>query len=550
MMLAKSIILIVLVGTVCLLGLIKRRRKRIEKQYLEESWGRRIERYRNINHIAKFAAWSSSSHSYNLTPQTLLDIDIESVFAFVDRSETTVGQQCLFSKLVKPSLSLKDLNSLKLANEFFSNDDIQKKARSILSRFERKGTNLIADFFDPELIVIKTKDERVFRFLSALALLCSLLCWLYPVIAIPMLFLFGVNLMIHVVHRHNHSNAIRAIRQVYQLMKTSEKLMKLDSPVDSDQIPAAHGKLTKFQRVYRLLDLGIPSNDVSSILFYGLDLLKAFFLIEVQLLKSANNEIISNKAAVSTYFEYLGKVEIALSVASLNRDNTITTCTPIFSEGGKFHCHGLVHPLVENCVANSIELDEKGAFITGSNMSGKSTFLRTVVLNSVLAQSLNVCFAESISLPLVKSYSSIKIADDLEDAESYYSTEVSVIHEMVLSSVSGSNNLFVIDEIFKGTNTLERIALSKAILNYLHRAGNLVIASSHDLELIELLGEDYRIYHFEESIRDENFHFDYKIKDGPLKAGNAIKLLGVAGFPAEVIDEAESYAGRFKKTVI
>ena len=132
-------------------------------------------------------------------------------------------------------------------------------------------------------------------------------------------------------------------------------------------------------------------------------------------------------------------------------------------------------------------------------------------------------------------------------AKSYYFEEVSIIHEMIKKGKDEFPNLFIIDEIFKGTNTIERVALSKAILQNLSLNNNFVIASSHDLELIELLAENFELYHFTESIINNQLYFDHKIKEGGLKTKNAIKIVEMEGFPIEIIKEATSLAFKQKK---
>ena len=111
-------------------------------------------------------------------------------------------------------------------------------------------------------------------------------------------------------------------------------------------------------------------------------------------------------------------------------------------------------------------------------------------------------------------------------------------------------NLFVLDEIFKGTNTPERIAASKAVLSALARNGNLVFASTHDIELADLLSHEYELYHFCEQIEQNRLHFDFLLKNGMLKHRNAIKLLEVEGYPESVITEANSIQEKFLNTFI
>ena len=100
-------------------------------------------------------------------------------------------------------------------------------------------------------------------------------------------------------------------------------------------------------------------------------------------------------------------------------------------------------------------------------------------------------------------------------------------------------NLFILDEVFKGTNTIERIASAKAILSYLNKKNNLVFVSTHDVELSALLATQYELYHFAEAIENNQFYFDHKLKAGALKTSNAIRILELYNYPAEIIEEAQ-----------
>lgn len=540
------IIVLILIFFILIIGMIvffQYKKKIIEKKLIEDAWGKKIDRLRNFILISKYSEFDKDPISYSLTEQTLSDVDIETLFSFIDRTESAIGQQYLYSKLVNPSISAINLKLRKeYADYFVQNETIRKKAKLILYQFEKKGTASVVNFFNPELTVNKSRFDKYINILTSLAIISMLFFFIYSPVALFMILLFGINLMIHLIFRHNNSDRLKAIRQVYQLIKTSDQLGDLQMPIESKEIPSSNKKLGKFKKTYHFLDFGIPLNDISSVIFYILDLIKSFFLIEVHLLNFSFNEIVKNKEALCQFFIYVGQIEMALATASIKSDKDIVSCVPVFSEESA-HLMGtdLIHPTVRNCIPNSVTLCQKHAFITGSNMSGKSTFLRTIIINSILAQSLNLCFAKRFKSAIFKTFSSIKISDNLKEGTSYYFEEVNIIHEMVLNSESGAKNLFVIDEIFKGTNTVERIALSKAILQYLSSPENVVIASSHDIELVELLGNKFDLYHFTESIINEQLHFDHKIKSGPLGTRNAIKILEMEGFPDEIVDDAKAF---------
>ncbi|HEY0743910.1 MAG TPA: DNA mismatch repair protein MutS, partial [Chryseosolibacter sp.] len=185
---------------------------------------------------------------------------------------------------------------------------------------------------------------------------------------------------------------------------------------------------------------------------------------------------------------------------------------------------------------------------TGSNMSGKTTFLRSMLINSLMAQTIYTCFAASFKTPVLKQYSSIRIQDDVVDGKSLYFQEVHTMHELLKASDEDAPGIFVLDEVFKGTNTVERIAASKAILTYLNKGNNIVLVATHDLELTQLLQSEYDLYHFTEVIENNVLTFDHRIKEGQLRTRNAIRVLELSHYPIKIVSEAQQLSELLSKT--
>ena len=140
-------------------------------------------------------------------------------------------------------------------------------------------------------------------------------------------------------------------------------------------------------------------------------------------------------------------------------------------------------------------------------MAGKTTFMKTIGVNLLLARTLNICLAGSANLPVVEVKTSIKRQDDLEDNKSYYYKEIeSVLEFITLSKISG-NYIFLVDEIFRGTNTNERLSSATAVLNYLCKK-NITMVTTHDLELQEFVDEKFEMYHFMEQVENGVHFFD------------------------------------------
>ena len=174
-------------------------------------------------------------------------------------------------------------------------------------------------------------------------------------------------------------------------------------------------------------------------------------------------------------------------------------------------------------------------------MSGKSTFLRTVGVNAILAQTVNTCLATRYEAPVFMVRSVIGRSDDVAAGRSYYRDEVEAILACVEASRTALPHLFLFDELFRGTSTVERIAAAEATLSELIDSaspGHVVIAATHDRELVALLRETYTPYHFGDRVVADGLAFDYRLRRGPADSWNAIALLEICGAPQRLVQRA------------
>ena len=209
---------------------------------------------------------------------------------------------------------------------------------------------------------------------------------------------------------------------------------------------------------------------------------------------------------------------------------------------------GLYHPLLQEAVANDLNA-KKGVLLTGSNASGKSTFLRAVAVNALLSQTVHTCAAASYEAPFYRIYSSMSLRDDLAGGDSYYMVEIKSI-KRIIDHVGQKNErpvLCFVDEVLRGTNTVERIAASTQIMKKLAAGSALCFAATHDIELTKLLRQEYDNYHFEERIEEDDIFFPYLLMEGPASTRNAIALLRMLQYDEDITDEAEAMAERFLK---
>jgi DNA mismatch repair ATPase MutS len=530
---------LITIAVLFFIGLAKARKKRL-LQKLRDSWGVPKDEDFDFNVIGRFARLESDNAFHKLSDQTINDIDFHKLFAFLDRTTSRVGQQFLYRQVSQPTNSIEDLKKFdESVNLLSKNASLREQIQFDLIKLNSYDAHSISLLLRDKLIE-KPIWHKYIWLNTAFIVTLLLLATKFPAVLIFLLAPIMFNMFLHYWNKNNTFQFVKSFPQLSLLMEVSKRINQLDllrKEIVNDSLLA----LKPFQTKLRLISLGqdgSSSNELSNFANYFTEIIKAIFLVELYALFSLTKELENKKSHIITLFTFVGEIDSAISVASL-RSGKMAICKPSFTESAKqLSTKGLYHPLVRNCVTNDISIDGKGILITGSNMSGKTTFLRTLTINSILAQSIYSCFAESFTTPILKQFSSIRIDDNLEDGKSYYFEEVNVIGSLISEVGNNKQNLFALDEVFRGTNTVERIASAKAILSYLNKGENIVIVSTHDVELAEMLKEEYDLYHFSESVEGKELLFDHTLKDGPLKTRNAITILEIADYPKEIVEEA------------
>lgn len=287
---------------------------------------------------------------------------------------------------------------------------------------------------------------------------------------------------------------------------------------------------------------GNASGDIVGVL---MDYVRMVFHVDLikfnRMLKFLRDHVEDVDALIGT----LGYLETTAAVWIFRQSLNNGWCVPEFAEGERISLKEGYHPLLHEPVKNSITA-ERGVLLTGSNASGKSTFLKTVAVNAVLAQTVHTCAADGYSAPFFHVYSSMALRDDLDSGESYYIVEIKALKRILDAAAAGERPvLCFVDEVLRGTNTVERIAASTQILQSLGSAGIFCFAATHDIELTDLLGNDYDNYHFEEDVREGDIFFSYRLYSGKATTRNAIRLLELMGYDEEIIERASRQAEHF-----
>lgn len=192
-------------------------------------------------------------------------------------------------------------------------------------------------------------------------------------------------------------------------------------------------------------------------------------------------------------------------------------------------------------VLNDFELSQLGeiGIITGSNMSGKSTFLRTVGLNMALAYAGGPVNASAFTLQRYRLFSSMRVTDSVTDGISFFYAEVRRLRDLLeaLADNEAIPVFFLIDEIYRGTNNRERLKGSRAYIRAVAGMNGLGLISTHDLELVSVAKNSNQVqnFHFRDDIKNHRMHFDYTLRPGPCPTTNALKIMAMEGLPVDDI---------------
>ena len=519
------------------------RKKRLEKFRLRliENWGKpKKGEYYNFFIIARY--FENNKHkkqAYHLiSEKSKIDLDIDEIFKFIDRTSSKIGQQYLYYKLRTIS-TIENLMKFDSLTVLFEID----KTLSINCQLSLSQLNSNESYYLEELIngkqIEKPKIIWLIQLLSFLSFISIIFAFFYPIFALLLIPVLSINMFFHYRNKGNINYYLNGVRQLSVSLKVSKELLGLPKIKSHFQDFSFIRKIDSIKLKTEFIafekNLG---NEFAVFFWLVIELVKILFNIEYLIFFSFIKDISKEKKSIEKMFQFIGEIDSAISTASLKSEKK-QICKPKFTNNKQIISKEVYHPLIENCVPNNLKLVNNSMLLTGSNMSGKTTFIKTIAINSIVAQTLNICFAKEYSAPFFKVYSSMRITDNLLENTSYYLEEVLTIKKLVDASINDDPSLFVLDEIFKGTNTIERISGGKAILSFLNKKNHTVLVSTHDIELTELLEkESYELYHFSEHIENEELFFDHKLKSGKLKTRNAIKILELYKYPPEIITDS------------
>lgn len=513
--------------------------KRRELRRLRAKWG--LPGAKEAVAVRRYFDLTRDSAVPAVDDKTWVDLELPKVFVTLDSTESPLGSQYLYRRLRTFVGSPEAIATYHDCCQALRADAaLREKIQLQLAGLQDEANAQLADGIHGPTLA----PTRAMRLLPWWSLAC--LVTLAGVVALKLSIWFwlvtlGINLLFIVKFTLPLHREIDVLRGCYRMLCVAEALAALPTGPNAPRELAAL-RAQAPQRARALAELRLVSSLQGTVTAYLTVWFNLAFLAELSACVRILGRLDGIRAELASTFELLGSLDAAIAVASY-LEGHLDHCAPVLAGGRRLELVDGRHPLIARPVGNSISLAQRSALVTGSNMAGKTTFIKMVGLNVIFGRTLGFCLATRAVIPVAGVMASIRNEHSVESGKSNYFAELEAIRRFIEKAGRGECGLFLIDELFSGTNTVERLAAARAVLEAL--AGqSLVLATTHDVELQADLGSRYDLYYFEEDPDIEGY-FDYCLRPGRSSRRNAIRLLEREGFPADIIRGALAYSEHY-----
>lgn len=491
------------------------------------------------------------------------DLGMDELFKRMNYTLSATGEEYLYYALRSLKLDREELERFERKVSFFGDHpEARVRFQFRMNRLGHTGKYSLYDYID-NLDYLGERSNRKHFLLDLLFLPLVGVCWVnFPVGLFGIAVLMIYNIISYFKEKGEIDPYIISFAYVIRLLDICDELEKAGLSECGEELEQIRHHKKRLQPMRRnsfwVMNSGSArggnaSGDIIGVL---MDYIRMVFHVDLIKFNSMLGVLRQHVEDVDGLISVLGYLETAAAVWIFRESLHNGWCRPEFAEEkhGTFAKKSGIklengyHPLLQQPVKNSITAD-RGVLLTGSNASGKSTFLKTVAINAILAQTVNTCAADGYRAPFFRIYSSMALRDDLAGGESYYIVEIKALKRILDAAGAGDGPvLCFVDEVLRGTNTVERIAASTQILKSLGKAEIFCFAATHDIELTELLQDEFDNYHFEENVQNGDISFNYCLQAGKASSRNAIRLLELMGYPEEITNRAFSLAEQFLNT--
>lgn len=495
-----------------------------------------------------FAGTGSAGDEYGVAHHAYAgDLDIfgeGSLFEWLCTARTTGGEARLAGWLLEPASSQALLARraavLELRERLALREDLALLAEDVRVRLH---PDVLANWGEAPAVGI-TRNHRVAALVLAAGALTSLLAWILGAGPLPLLLFISLELLFAAGLRGQVKAILQSVeapvRELGVLAAMLERiereafsaasLRELRARLDTAGVPPSK-RIARLKRWLELVDarrnqLFAP---IAALLLWGTQIAGA-----IEAWRADAGPQLRN------WIDALSELEALLSLAGNAWENPDSIFPELLEAGPRIQGRGVAHPLLEatSRVHNDIALGpERPLFVvSGSNMSGKSTWLRTLGVNVVLGQAGGVVCADEFALSPLRVGASIRIVDSLLEGASHFYAEIQRLRTILDLTEQDGHVFFLLDEILHGTNSRDRAAGAEAVVKSLVERGAIGLVTTHDLALAgiaERLGDRAANVHFADQLENGEMIFDYKVREGIVKRSNALALMKSIGLPIE-----------------
>ena len=502
------------------------RRRRWRAAETEVADARRLaDAERRLGGVPDGCAW--------LDERTVDGLDLGLVFGAVDRTVTPTGAQVLWRWLAAPAVRIgvladRERSLARLAAQPGLRDRVRE---ALHGQAASDAAYLPRLLWEPSLPPLRV---GAFAALAAVLVVFAVLAAWWPLMWVGAVVAFVVNILVDDWVSARFAAHSYGVRVLDRALGSAERLA-MPGVGDDAEIARDLAALAAIRKRVAWLTTSDP---------FGLfDLVRGGLLLRLLLLGGCMRTIERERERLRRVVLWLGELDALVSVASLRAERPDARVPMLSVDATAIRARAIVHPAIDAAVGNDVVLDP-ALIITGSNMSGKSTFLRAVAINAICAQSIHTTFG-SWTAPMVRVLGVMRVLDAIADGMSTYAVEVAAVGALVEAAARRDHDLpalFVIDEPFSGTNPVLRVPIVVSVLEYLCQR-DIVVAATHDLDVAAQLDARFARGYFFES-EDGAAQFDYRLRPGVSPASNAVALLVRAGYPLAIVAAIELRARR------
>lgn len=528
----------------------------ISRYLFKLRWGKELKKRRLVRDIWRGKTGNEQdmdllSSLYRLDPlgddfvdeRTWTDLEMDRLFARMNRTVALPGSQFLYRQLRTARSDSKEHDHLHgLINSLKNDRRLRERLQMALLPLRQLDVDLPALFASawektPRFARWMPLYPWLFAGIVLAAALFQAMFWFLVVAMMALSWIMRLSMFARI------SCKMPDCIQLVRMLNLSNQLAKWEHPAIHEELQKCrtHRKVAKMT-IKKLFWMTVDANAYDELSSWVIRYIQAFLMTDIIAYFRLINFAGRYAAVWWELFETVAYLDSALSLAAFKESYPVMTRVKWLNKP-MIEAKGLYHPLIDHAVPNDLNLEQRSLLITGSNMSGKTTFIKTVGVNLILARAFSLACAVRFGAAPFAILSAISTAESLEGAKSYYYREIERILALIGQDPDKGPYLFLIDELFRGTNTAERLAAGIAVLENLSKK-SMVMVTTHDVELESRLREDFVMVHFREEIKEGVHFFDYRIHQGPCRSRNAIRLLQLIGYPPHLVQRAMDLLGK------